>query len=163
LCSPLDMCKIRFDLFNDEDEDLVHHWIVRVVQCRAQWLSLHIFNNEDDETPWFPLSMLPLFSPYLPRLELYVIKFCTSFTQFSSCPALQDHNIEEYNLSEVRELESPSLRHLSITHRISCPVWRIMILVSLLVWMWLDIPSADRSTGLPSSIACRSWTCPKSD
>jgi len=133
------------------------------MQCRAQWLLLHIFNNEDDETPWFPLSELPLFSPCLMRLELYVIKFSTSFAHFSSCPALQDHKMEEYNLSEVQELESPLLRHLSITDCISCPVWHFGILVLCLVWLWLDIPSADRSTGLPISRACRSWRWPKSD
>ena len=112
---------------------------------RVRWLSLHIFDNEDDEMPWLPLSELPLLSSYITRQELYVIKFSASITHFLSCPALQDHKMEKCDLSEVREMESPSLRRLSITDCISFPVWCFCILVSFLLCPWLDIPSADRT------------------
>jgi hypothetical protein len=82
---PIKMCVMKFDMFNDDnDEAFIHHWISNV-----QWLSLNIFNDEDDETPWFPLPELLLFSSYLIRLDLYGIGLSARFAHFSSYPAQQ--------------------------------------------------------------------------
>ncbi|KXG28034.1 F-box/LRR-repeat protein At3g58980 [Sorghum bicolor] len=147
--SPLDMCEIKFDMFDDDDEAFIHRWIGHVLQCNVQWLSLNIFDNEADEMPWFPLPE-PLFSPYLTRLDLYGIEFSASFAHFSSCPALQELKIEKCDLSEVLEMDSPSLRRLSIDDCNSCPNWRFRIFAPRLVWLWLDIPSAERTPQLES-------------
>jgi len=85
LMLPLKMCEIKFDMFNDDnDEAFIDHWISNV-----QWLLLTIFNDKDDETPWFPLPELLLFSSYLIRLDLYGIRLSARFAHFSSYPAQQ--------------------------------------------------------------------------
>ena len=63
-------------------------FVDQLLQACLSKISCSVLDNEDDETPWLPLPELPLFSLNLTRLELYVIKFSTRFTHFSSCPTL---------------------------------------------------------------------------
>ncbi|KAL6868266.1 hypothetical protein ACP4OV_015111 [Aristida adscensionis] len=146
----IDECDFSFNHFSEEDLPLVNHWIWCAIECQVESLRLDIF-RDDHEDPWFEVHDESLFSQNLKSLSLNGIAFSQSFADFSCCPALEDLEIDNCELTFVTKMKSPSLKHLSIKNCASSMHSRYRICVPCLVSLWLDNPSRNRTPLLEST------------
>lgn len=137
--SPIDECDISLLYFEDEDMPSINQWIRHVIMCKVQVLTLTIFKETDDE-PWQKLDERPLISQHLRKLKLFHLWFNESFIDLSSCPALEELEIDSCYLASVDGISSLSLKRLSIG--CSCilgQTFRNQIYVPNLVSLQLDL------------------------
>lgn len=117
----------------------INQWIRHVIMCKVQVLTLTIFKETDDE-PWQKLDERPLISQHLRKLKLFHLWFNKSFIVLSSCPALEELEIDSCYLASVDGISSLSLKCLSIG--CSCilgQTFRNQIYVPNLVSLQLDL------------------------
>ncbi|TVU13799.1 hypothetical protein EJB05_37227 [Eragrostis curvula] len=146
-------CELRFRRFDPEADALrVNRWICRALRCEVEALRVHIAGDDGDRDYFLVSSVYPLVSCHLKRLHLAGVRCVSFFLDLTSCPALQDLEIVDCDL-RVRNINSPSLRRLSIKHCISYRKSRVRICAPLLVSLRLVYPaSLSRTPALVGSM-----------
>ncbi|KAK3118512.1 hypothetical protein QOZ80_9BG0700540 [Eleusine coracana subsp. coracana] len=137
--SPIEQCEISLLYFEDEDMPSINNWIHHVISCKVQVLTIKIFRETDDE-PWQKLDERPLVSQHLKRLRLFDTWFNDSFIDLSSCPVLEELEIDYCYLAHVDGISSLSLKHLTIGS--SCTLgqtFRNQFYVPKLISLQLDV------------------------
>ncbi|CAM0149752.1 unnamed protein product [Urochloa decumbens] len=134
-CAPLEVCKITFASFYDDDDVVcLNRWVRHVVMCQVQRFRLE--NHYTAEH--LVLDNLPLVSRHLTRLELVGLWLNNGFCDFSSCPSLQYLELGNCFFRGAKKLSSDSIKWLSMT---SCDFkmdFGTLILVPGLVSLRLD-------------------------
>lgn len=87
---------------------------------------------------WFDLSGMQLVSRHLMQLELSCVAVEENFLNLSDCPALEQLEIENSDLSVVNKISSESLKRLSVTNCVFSQNFRSRIHVPSLVSLLLD-------------------------
>ncbi|XP_037487182.1 F-box/LRR-repeat protein At3g26922-like [Triticum dicoccoides] len=136
---PLDSCDFDFDhdgfMLWPANKRRASIWLWKALP-RVRALGLCIV--EELET-WTRLSDKHLFSQQLTRLELAGVSVSDSVVDFSGCPALVQLSMDYCDVF-VRQLVSPSLKHLRVTRCYTSRDYRILIslpnLVSLEFIQW---------------------------
>jgi hypothetical protein len=111
----LDTVEIKFDVYNDDDDDdydgddvrYVNIWTRFAVMCKVRALTLHINDS------YLALDDLPLVSRRLETLDLQGVALGKAFLDFASCPALKTLKMNDCEINAER-ISSSSLKHLSI-------------------------------------------------
>ncbi|SPT19939.1 unnamed protein product [Triticum aestivum] len=130
---PLDSCDFDFDsdgiMLLPAKEWHASNWLWKALpRVRALRLRLRIV----DEQEALPLSYMHLFSQHLTRLELVGVSFNNSVADFSGCPALVELSMDTCDVF-MKQLLSPSLKHLRIARCYISDRYRILISLPNLV------------------------------
>lgn len=128
---PLDSCDFDFDsdgfMLLPANERHAIIWLWKAVP-RVRALRLCIVEEQEAS----PLSDMHLFSQHLTRLELVGVSVNDSVVDFSGCPALVELSMDYCDVF-VRQLLSPSLKHLRATRCYTSDDYRILISLPNLV------------------------------
>ncbi|VAI09005.1 unnamed protein product [Triticum turgidum subsp. durum] len=131
-CAPLDSCDFDFDsdgfMRLPANEQHASNWIWKVVP-NVRMLRLRVVEFGQEPSP---LSDLHLVSQHLTKLELVGVGVKDSVVDFSGCPALVELSMDVCDVF-VKQLLSPSLKHLRITRCYTSEYTRILISVPSLV------------------------------
>jgi len=137
--APLETCELRFtdnvmiDIFSAGDTLRVNLWFRHAVRCQARVLRL-VMPSEN----WFGLNYMHLVSRHLMQLELSGAAFEENFLILSDCPALEQLEIENCDLTVVNKISSESLKRLSLTNCAFSQSFRTRIHAPSLVSLLLD-------------------------
>ncbi|XP_020193474.1 F-box/LRR-repeat protein At3g26922 [Aegilops tauschii subsp. strangulata] len=137
---PLDSCDFDFDsdgfMLLPANQRRASNWLWKALP-RVRALRLRLRIPEDPGAS--PLSDMHLFSQHLTRLELVGVGFYDTVVDFTGCPALVELSMDTCDVF-VKQLLSPSLKHLRITRCYAHDNYRILIslpnLVSLELIEW---------------------------
>ncbi|KAF7041309.1 hypothetical protein CFC21_051122 [Triticum aestivum] len=125
-CAPLDSCDFDFDADGfmrlPTNEQHASNWIWKVVPS-VRMLRLRVVEFGQEPSP---LSDLHLVSQHLTKLELVGVGVKDSVVDFSGCPALVELSMDVCDVF-VKQLLSPSLKHLRITRCYTSEYTRILI------------------------------------
>jgi hypothetical protein len=141
--APLDSCDFDFDsdgfMALPGSEQHASRWICEAVS-KVQALGIRVVEEQE------PLPLpddLHLVSQHITRLELIGIGVSNSVADFSGCPALVQLNMEDCDVF-VKQILSPSLKHLRIARCYISEYYRILISVPALVSLELIEPRRGR-------------------
>ncbi|CAM0947569.1 unnamed protein product [Alopecurus aequalis] len=81
----LDTVKIKFDLFEDDDEPYLKLWTRFAVMCKVRALTIHL-----DGPSYLYLDHMPLVTRHLRTLDLEGVGLDEDFVGFGSCSALEE-------------------------------------------------------------------------
>lgn len=114
--APLETCELRFtdmaDAFSEDDTLRVNLWFRHAVRCQARVLRLLVYASDY----CFDLNGLHLVSRHLMQLELVGVEVKENFLNLSDCPALEQLEIDNCDLTVVNKISSESLKRLSVTN-----------------------------------------------
>ncbi|XP_037487180.1 F-box/LRR-repeat protein At4g14103-like [Triticum dicoccoides] len=129
--APLDSCDFDFDsdgfMLLPANERHASIWLWKALP-RVRALRLCIVEEQEAS----PLSDMHLFSQHLTRLELVGVGVNNSVVDFAGCPTLVELSMDTCDVF-VRQLLSPSLKHLRITRSYTSEFDRILISLPNLV------------------------------
>jgi hypothetical protein len=141
--APLDSCDFDFDsdgfMALRGSEQHASRWICEAVS-KVQALRIRVVEEQE------PLPLpghLHLVSQHITRLDLIGIGVSNSVADFSGCPALVQLNMEDCDVF-VKQILSPSLKHLHIARCYISKNYRILISVPALVSLELIEPHRGR-------------------
>uniref|UniRef100_A0ACD5Z9T3 Uncharacterized protein n=1 Tax=Avena sativa TaxID=4498 RepID=A0ACD5Z9T3_AVESA len=92
---------------DDDSQPYVNLWVRFAVMCKVRVLNLESYDSS------LCLDDLPLVSRHLRTLDLVGVTLQETFLDFSSCPALQDLNMDSCSI-RAGNISSRSLKNLSI-------------------------------------------------
>ncbi|CAL4887730.1 unnamed protein product [Urochloa decumbens] len=124
--APLDTFDLRFGNFGDfgflgfsnEHFPSLKIWLWYAVTHKARVVRLRLHNNFEGRHALPELGGLRLVSKHLTRLELHGVGVYSSFSDFSSCPALEHLEFNKCEFKLVNKISSDSLKYLSISDSI---------------------------------------------
>ncbi|TVU17790.1 hypothetical protein EJB05_33847 [Eragrostis curvula] len=130
-------CVLRFgsivEEFSDSDILRVNLWFRHAIRCQARELQLI-----DDSLGLFYLHDLPVVSRHLMELLLSGLEVNGNSLNFSSCPALEQLEINQCDLMNATRISSESLKRLTITKCEFAETFRTHIYAPSLVSLQLD-------------------------
>ncbi|CAM0947570.1 unnamed protein product [Alopecurus aequalis] len=96
----LDTVKIKFDLFEDDDEPYLKLWTRFAVMCKVRALTIHL-----DGPSYLYLDHMPLVTRHLRTLDLEGVGLDEDFVGFGSCSALEELKMDSCEFTIVPDLK----------------------------------------------------------